>query len=228
MPSHETVIRFFDHPIDAKSHAEEFLSGRIRVGKLRYYKDFEASDGRGDPNEGVKEILPGNYIVSIGPPYVPYQPEKYKDIGVGRDLKIWDNDALESYMLCMSRIEIMQHGESLKTKITSSSIEKLIKSLVNTESKIVYGVLIFGGNEFMHRMMRLKVPVECKPVKYKNLSDPLKPFRNLGPFKKDNRFRRQREFRFRLQLQETEDHAYVDIGDMSEIARILDWRIIRK
>ena len=228
MPSRETVIRFFDHPIDAKSHAEEFLSGKIRVGKLRYYKDFEDSDGRGDPNEGVKEILPGEYIVSIGPPHVPYRPEIYKDIGVGSDLKIWDNDVLESYILCMSRIEITTYGKPLKAKSTTSSIEKLIKSLVNTESEIVYGVLICGGDEFMRRMMCLKVPVECEPVKYKNLSDPLKSFRNLGPFKKDNRFRRQREFRFRLQLQETEDHAYVDIGDMSDIAQILEYRIIRK
>ena len=228
MPSYETVIRFFDHPVDAKAHAEEFLSGNIRVGKIRYYKDLEASDGRADPNEGVKEILPGEYIVSCGPPNVPYRPDIYSDIGVGSNVKTWDDDVLESHILSMCRIEITVYGEPLRAKSTTSSIEKLIKSVVDTKSEIVYGVLICGGDEFMRRMMRLKFPVRCDRIKYRDLSNPLTPLRNLGPFKKDKQFRRQREFRFQLQLQETKDHAYVDIGNMSDIAKILEYRIIRK
>ncbi len=224
MPSYKTVIRFFD----AKAHAEDFLSGKIRVGKLRYYRGIEASDGRADPNEGVSIILNERSIVSVGPAFTPPHPDIYCDIGITDSVKFSEDRNLDSYILSMCRIEITASGEPLRAKCTTSSIEKLINSVVDNKSEIVYGVLICGGDEFMRRMMRLKFPVRCSRIKYRDLGDPLTRLIKLDSFTKDKRFRRQREFRFQLQLQETRDHAYVNIGDMSDIAKILEYRIIRK
>ena len=161
MPSGETVIRFFDDPINAKAHAEEFLSGNIRVGKLRYYRNHEASDGRADPNEGVSIILNEPSVVSIGPAFTPPHPDIYHDIGITDSVKFSEDRNLDSYILSMCRIEITAYGDPLRAKHTNSSIEKLINSVVDTKSEIVYGVLIYGSVEFMRRMrrLRLKFPV---------------------------------------------------------------------
>ncbi len=128
----------------------------------------------------------------------------------------------------MSFIEIVVSKCLLNAKFTTSSAEKLIRRVVAPDSEIIYGVLVGAGDEFIRRMRHLEIPPRFRRVKYRDLNDRLVRRKKLDAFTKDKRFRRQREFRFIFKLEETAEHVYIDIGDISDIAQIVELRISRK
>ncbi|MCY4225591.1 MAG: hypothetical protein OXF06_12240 [Bacteroidetes bacterium] len=216
--THDTIIRFYDDI----SHAQEFISGKIRIGRLKYYRDMEASDGRGDRNEGVSLLLKGDYTILVGPANTPPTEATYRPFGLASCIRFSDHSDLHSYILSLSRIEITVDEDTSMAKTLNAPLRELISSLM-PHASVVYGVLVLDGEEFMRRMMALPIPVEGAPVSYTDLDTPRNRQMEVGAFTKDAKFKAQNEYRLKFMPESTENHTYVDVGDLSKYVKLIEF-----
>lgn len=207
-----TFARF----LDKRVYAESFMSGKIRVGKLRYYRDLE-SVGRGDPNEGISSIGRGTDVefrLGISGEELHTLGDDLKSFSMTRD------SDLESYVLCMTRVFFEVVGHDTHLQIRDSN--RLVEDFCCSNLKEAYAVLILNASDFANRL-RLTPHFECgRPVIYDNFDQPRKTYFYENVFLKDDRFRHQREFRFKFNLPGIEGggHSTIDVGDISDIARL--------
>lgn len=93
------LLRFFKE----KQHAEEFVSGKIRIGKISCYRDIE--DSRKDDSEGTS-----SFIWDTPAPELIIDKRTMKTIGITKSQteKIkWNGTLINPlYLLCTTRIRV--------------------------------------------------------------------------------------------------------------------------
>ena len=215
MSNNVTLVRFFDKEI----YAQEFLSGKLRLRKLRYYRDLE-SEGRGDRSEGTSSIYaPYDSTLRLG-----VEGEKLQSIDDGLvSVKIAFNSDLDSHVLCMTKAYFKY--EDKYVQIDFGDLGRLVADFCGSDFNSAHVVIITDPNAFVRRL-KLVPFLRCwGPVDYINFDRPQKSHVNRDVFLKDNKFSYQREFRFKFDLPENtgKNHSYIDIGNISDIACLPRW-----
>ena len=217
MTSIDTLIRLFNK----ESHAKMFLSGKIRVGKVSYYKKLE-SEGRGDPMEGVSSMYsPNDHIVSMGPAGQPYSPNTHYDLDNLKLAFSWPHD-LDSYILCLSIVPDYLRNREVSIRV--NEVDRLIETFPDPKPK--YAVIIRNPNLFSKRLYSCPYPFHLNnegKVKYRDFVSPARSYINEGVFLKSLKFRDQREYRYQFYSDKmtTKNHDFIHVGDISDKARLL-------
>ena len=199
------LARFFDN----KTHAEEFMSGKLRVGRIRYYRELESEDGRGDPNEGVSSLCkPGDVTLQHS-----VEGEEMRTLDF-ETMRVTHNADLESHVLCMTEV----FCEKVKNRggVQIRGLDRLVEDFYNSK----YIVFIFRPQDFVDRVSRIPQFGGSGLVEYEDFDDPSKTHWEVNVFLKDKKYQHQREARFKFNLPETVrgSHSTIDIGDISDIA----------
>ena len=183
------------------SHAEEFLSGKIRMMSLRYYRKMEDDNhGRKDKYEGSEKLWQGkNTTLTID----------------GK--KITSQDGLVSVIIRTDSYE-------KNTKIcccTLLPITNRIEGLDNLRKfHLPYTILFKEPDEFINRFKKAATGKNFATGKVSFFDE--KTYNgDLTAFQKPNSFKWQNEFRLLLESP-TEDPFYLNIGDIHDIASIYD------
>ena len=210
MSDNVTLVRFFDK----KEYAEKFLSGKLRVGRLRYYRNLESA-GRGDPNEGVSGIyIPKDSTLRIGE-----TGKKLRTLDDGLIMaKMALNSDLDSHVLCMTKV-YYENGNN-NVKIHFGDLDRLVADFCGSDWETAYVVIIMDPNAFLRRLSMIPY-FKCGGfVGYVSFDSPHKSHVNKDIFLKDNKYSYQREFRLRFDLHGMtgNDHFHINIGEISKIA----------
>ncbi len=208
-----TLARFFDN----KTHAEEFMSGKLRVGRIRYYRELESEDGRGDPNEGVSSLCkPGDGTLQLG-----VKGEEMRTIEDFITMKLAHNADLESHVLCTTKV-FYEKGKN-RVDIQIRDLGRLLEDFCNSNLETAYVVFISRPQAFVDRVSRTPQFGGAGPVTYDDFDAPRKTHWCVDVFLKDKKYQHQREVRFKFNLPETVrgSHSTIDIGDISDIAFLI-------
>lgn len=214
----DSVIYAFVRIFEQKEHAESFLRGDLRFGRIGAYKGYLDKNGelRGDPFEGVISWLqPENVIL------------KYDDLIIRPDdiaapIAIHSDDALSKFALCLYAIH-SGHAET----ISQQTLNEFKQSLLIHEKSFGLGeycVLITNASEFQNRVLSAlngKVNGGMSRVNYfdENQHYPRLPDQFDGMHKRQS-FSHQNEYRVIADFECKEDYFVLNIGDLSDIAII--------
>ena len=199
-------------------YVEEFVNnGLLFMNELKYFKEYEDSHPilRGDPNEGLMaSYLPDDVIMKFNGEVVT---------GVTGKVDIWDTYYDDTNLYCVTLIsekDILDFGES------GLFLSKNFKHFGNKAVLIV-------GEEISIFWNRLKTILEkdpnietlnhekfiAKTVKY---VDRNKHHNTLTPFNKFSEYKWQYEWRIALKKRNNIGPLSIEIGDISDIAHVVD------
>ena len=192
---------------DKIEHAEEFLSGRIRMMSLKYYREKETDkNGRKDKYEGALKLWQGEHTTVKIDGMVVSGKE-----GLVSVVTRLDEHEKNTKICCCTLLEIEDNE---------------IKAGALKQFKLPYCVLFSKPNEFIDRFK--------KAAKDKNWAIGKTTFYDektyngdLNEFQKPQKFAWQNEFRLSLK-ESSHDPFYLDIGDIHEIAEVFKTRELIK
>lgn len=184
---------------DKVEHAEEFLSGKIRMMSLEYYRKKEADgNGRKDKYEGAQKLWQGEHTkVKIG------------------DIEISGKDGLLSIVLRSN-----EHEQD--TKICCCTLLDINESGINIESikkfNLPYCIIFTNPDEFLLKYKKAAQGLNWRTGKVSFFDD--KTYNgDLNEFMKSKSFEWQNEFRLALTKNEN-NPFYLEIGDIHSIAQL--------
>lgn len=193
-----------------KEYAEEFLSGKLRFGKLGYYKNIE--DIRNDSKEGlVASYSPTKSILSIA------GIEVSQDEIVGK-IEYSKSYLEEEYIHCFSSIKTDD------VKLTYPLVERFSQFgdymvVIKNVPKFLKKFQIEGFTT-LNKEVKL---LEASSIYYKDLDNDHIPLGTIPEgFLKDISYKEECEYRIKLTTQDLkEEFHYIDIGSLNDIADLI-------
>jgi len=214
----ETVIYAFVRIFEKKEHAESFLRGELRFGRISAYKGYVDKNGeqRGDPFEGVISWLQP-FMVSVELDGLAILPQD-----ISTPIALHSNAVLDKYALCLYAI----HSGAMNS-ITQETLDEFKRTLLIHEKSFGLGsycVLIKNVCEFQRRVsscMDDKFDGGMSRVNYfdESLHFARLPEKYDGMHKRAS-FSHQNEYRIVADFEYNEDYLNFNIGDLSDIALI--------
>jgi hypothetical protein len=218
------LVRFFDK----EEYADQFIEGRLRLNRLRYYKQLEAApgDGRGDYAEAPAAWWQKTnfHIEFHDHPELNIHPENLAGPALF-SFETFDNLSV----LCMTAIHTGEFDLDCKSGLISVAAgdkEKLREQLSIDSCCFKMGsfAVMIQAAEFV---LRAKKAIEGLGYTYNstlvNYFDPESrhgafPLLEM-PFWKRNIFSYQREYRICVDTHtKGNDEIWIDIGDINDIA----------
>lgn len=190
------LLRLFEK----ESHAKEFLSGKIRMMSLSYYRKMENDNhGRQDKFEGAQKLWQGNNTV----------------IRAG-NMIITGADGLDSVLLRLNDYEE-------NTKISCCTLLPMdADPSINEKNLLQFGlpycVIFKDPNEFLSRFRNVAKGMECYTGKV-SFFDPHTYNGDINFFNKPDLFSWQNEYRMKVYVK-SDDPFYLDVGDINDIANM--------
>lgn len=209
------LVRVFEE----KAHAESFIQGDLRFGKISAYKGYVDKNGeqRGDPFEGIVSWLQPHMVnIQYGDISVPSED-------IAAPIAIHCNDVLNKYALCSYAV----HSGNTNA-ITQETLDDFRCSLLIHEKSFGLGsycVLIRNVTEFQQRISNSfggKVNGGMSRVHYFDESDHFArlPEKFDGMHKRSS-FSHQNEYRVIADFESGDDYLTINVGDLSDIASII-------
>jgi hypothetical protein len=213
-----TVTYAYVRIFEKKEHAESFLRGELRFGKISSYKGYVDKNGeqRGDPFEGIISWLQPNMVnIKVG-------DKVLRSEDIAGPIAIHSNDVLRKYALCLYAIH---SGET--TEITQESLDDFTRALRIHEKSFGLGtccVLINNASEFQNRICKSldgKANACLSRVNYFDESSHYQrlPEKYDGMHKRSS-FSHQNEYRVIADFDSEESYEIFSVGDLSDIAFI--------
>lgn len=208
------LCKFFDNA----DHASDFMNGRLYANKLSYFQNLEEPDraGRGDQHEGIAAWgQPGLFKVEIN------GHDLSNDLAA--PVEVYSNRLREFNVVCMHAAHVENSGTGPLEDLRQ--IRKRL--LIPEECKKKFGriaVLIKNGPEFFNRIKGAALLRGYREAHgLVNYYDPL-TFNGFfpgisGAFRKQEKFRSEREYRIVLETGSMcTDPIILDIGHIGDIA----------
>ncbi|MBN56604.1 MAG: hypothetical protein CMI04_02785 [Oceanospirillaceae bacterium] len=213
-----SVIYAFVRIFEQKEHAECFLRGDLRFGRIRAYKAYVDKNGeqRGDPFEGIVSWLQPNMVnIKYGDLVIPSED-------IAAPIAIHSNEVLNKFALCLYAI----HSGNTET-ITQETLDDFKRSLLIHEKSFGLGsycVLITNAREFQNRVYSSldgKINGGMARVNYfdEGLHFPRLPEKYDGMHKRAT-FSHQNEYRVIADFEIDDDYFTLSVGDLSDIGLI--------
>ena len=195
-------------------HVADFLSGKIRFGLAKYYREKYENEptGRYDKHELLVETRSVRHIEIEGmPPFENFQGRIYVHA-------TYDS---EIYLLCMTAISLKDFDEngilSLNSKMNEFGDVAVLISDVGEFIKRL-GAIVYPDDKYGWHPDAVGKP--CGLVEYVDFE---KFEGAVSPFQKHLDYSYQKEWRFLLMPESvTGDGHYVNIGDISDICQVID------
>ena len=209
-------VRFFDK----ESYAWEFVNGIIRLGKLDIYRNIESESGRGDKNEGIRQIV---HTSEIDCTMTLKRSDLDEPIVLNRDsglvgISFADRDVLSSYIYCLSIFPVVS-AQDLTKKIAYAmcSLRKDGFLFAGRAKLTMYAVEIVELLDILKKIEKAMEgddwSIQAKQVEYLDYD---KSHLELDPaFCKDKKFEQQSEYRIQLKLPNIkEDFHFICVGSL--------------
>lgn len=194
------------------------MSGKLRVGRLRYYRELESRGGRGDSNEGICSVIaPRDSIISLR-----VEGGKFRNLDDGFvSATLASNSDLDSYVLCMTKIYYTNQDNN--ARVLFEDLGKLVEDFCASDLEATYVVVIVDPEAFKRRLIVSTYLKYCRFVEYIDVDNPSESRITKGAFLKDRKYQHQKEFRFQFDSrgEVRRNHWTIDIGDISDIAIML-------
>ncbi|MCX2795339.1 hypothetical protein OQJ62_10450 [Microbulbifer thermotolerans] len=213
-----SVIYAFVRIFEQKEHAESFLRGDLRFGRIGAYKSYVDKNGeqRGDPFEGIVSWLQPNMVsIKFGDLVIPSED-------IVAPIAIHSNEVLNKFALCLYAI----HSGDTET-ITLEVLDDFKRSLLIHEKSFGLGsycALITNAREFQNRVCSSldgKVNGVMAKVNYFDEKQhfPRLPEKYDGMHKRSS-FSHQNEYRVIADFESDDDYFTLNVGDLSDIGLI--------
>lgn len=215
------VIYAFLKIFESEKYANDFVSGRLYMNNIRYFKEYRDESGelRGDEYEGIIAI---------------YQPSKIDELKIGNlvipkedlaaPIVVHGNELLDHNVFCIYSLNSRGYES-----ISAETIVDFKRTIELHESCFGLGkhcVVILNATEFISRCQkaveRLNVNGKLGCVDYfdEHKFHGELPKEMLG-YQKRSLFRHQREYRIKIDINIGSPSPYtLDVGDLSDIAII--------
>ena len=224
------MILFFAKIHEKEEHADAFIRGSLFANRLRYFKQIENRDGRGDKYEGA--IVPKLDGLCFTLTSTDIQTGEVTEITIPEEDFAGPTIILPKWFDHIN-LFCMYSGHSGGTeKISADNLQCLKKQLEIPEdcTKLGrYAVLIKNPKEFIRRVRfgaeRENYRISWRFVRYYDPEVGTVPSEsNLDSiFSKPRQYEYQKEFRFAIDTGTLEsDPITLDIGDISDIAFRMD------
>ena len=230
------MIIFFVKFFSEGKYADAFVRGSLSLQTLRYFKQCENDEARGDPYEGAIEHEIGDQILTL---VATNQETGATDkIVITKDdlvapitmIPEWFDDV---HVFCLYAASISE--PSLQTPRDPDQIRQELEIPERCITEWKHAVAITNRNEFLRRV---RAAADCSGYEvYGGLVQYYDPDIGHGPLKspmesiftKRDEFNYQNEYRFALITQDAE-HGRMDfdVGDLSDIAFRIDSREINQ
>ncbi len=230
------MILFFVKIYEKEEHADDFVRGSLFANRLRYFKQIENRDGRGDKYEGA--IVPKLDGLCFTLSCTDTHTGEVTEIIIPKDDFAGPPIILPRWFDHIN-LFCMYSGHSGGTeKISADNLQCLKKQLEIPEdcTKLGrYAVLIKNPKEFIRRVRfgakREKYRICWRLVRYYDpeVGTPRLESSLDSIFSKSKGYEYQREFRFAIDNgSEGRNHIILDIGEIDDITMCMDSREINR
>ena len=219
-----SVIWCFIKFYEEERYADDFISGRVYMNTLKYFKDLEDEPGKGraDPTEAIWAWLqPDNAEMTITVPGLDLIKIIASDLAAPISMTYKWHDCLK--LFCMYAIHSNTIGEASKNELVEQN-QCRIGLNVECKSLGTFAVIISAG-PFLERLRRelekLGYRANGKLVTYydDNAFNGEIPLGEI-PFWKQKRFSYQQEFRICVYPASAEAQPLIiEMGDLSNICK---------
>lgn len=216
-----------------KEFLQDLVQGKLFMNNLQFFVDLEKKTGK----QGVGDIREGSLLkISKHKLFIQYDGGERKEVEIGPPPGIiYDETALEHPVFCMvGKIFIQEKVGDGEYACTISLDRDLLNDFTEGNDKDYSVVLIFNVIDFLDRLekaiKRAGLSGKSGFINYRNLSLPKIVDGELildDTFTKDNRFKKQSEYRIEL-FKQSEEPFVLEIGDISDIAVVLEVEQIEK
>lgn len=216
-----------------KEFLQGLMQGKLYMNNLRFYVDIEKTTGK----QGVGDIREGSLLkISKHKLFIQYDGGERKEVEIGPPPGIiYDESVLEHPVFCMvGKILIQDKVGKGEYACTISLPRDLLNDFTEGNDKDYSVVMIFNVIDFLERLEKAikKAGLSGKSgfINYRDFSLPQIVDGKWvldDTFTKDNRFKKQSEYRIEL-FHQSKEPFVLEIGDISDIAVVLEVELIEK